>query len=324
MEVDVMSPTISVIIPVFNGVEFVARSIQSALAQTHQPDEIIVVDDGSVDETQAMLADYSDRIKLIKLATNYGVSNARNVGIRASSGTLLAFLDADDIWREDKLALQVAALAAHPNAGFCCSDFRVLNRHQGRMVSHLGSYRHPELALDAVSSVPPLRTLLRFNFVGTSTVLMRRSVAREVGWFSTQLPQAEDYDYWLRCAQATQFLVLSPPLVDKITHAANLTNNGLETFLCHEKVLQNFMASHPDWDMDVLGLPNARARVHYEIGHQLFNRQMTRAAFASYLRGARSDPSIRNVLRFFYLALKKTIRLASFDLIHRPQRHPLP
>src|SRR4051812_47467284 len=104
-----MGNTVSVIIPVYNGAAFITRAIDSALQQSHRPSEIIVVNDGSTDATLDVLAPYGGRIVLISIA-NGGVSNARNVGIAASTGELLAFLDADDSWHPNKLQMQVAAL----------------------------------------------------------------------------------------------------------------------------------------------------------------------------------------------------------------------
>ncbi len=112
------SPLVSCIIPVFNGERFVAESLDSALEQTYGPIEIVVVNDGSTDGTKAVLDRYGERIKVIDQA-NAGATAARSVGVEASSGSLLAFLDQDDLWLPEKTEMQIERLAARPGAGIC-------------------------------------------------------------------------------------------------------------------------------------------------------------------------------------------------------------
>ena len=112
------SPLVSCIIPVFDGERFVAESIDSALEQTYDPIEIVVVNDGSTDGTMALLGGYGEQIKVIDQA-NAGVNAARIRGVEASSGSLLSFLDADDLWLPEKTQIQIERLAARPGAGIC-------------------------------------------------------------------------------------------------------------------------------------------------------------------------------------------------------------
>ena len=104
-----MSTTVSVVIPVYNSSEYIARTIESVLAQTHKPDEIIVVDDGSTDETRQKVTQYEPKVKYI-YQTNAGTSAARNTGIKTSSSEWIAFLDADDEWLPEYLQKQLALL----------------------------------------------------------------------------------------------------------------------------------------------------------------------------------------------------------------------
>lgn len=109
-----MSELISVIIPSYNAADYLGEAIDSVIAQNYDNLELIVVDDGSTDETREVVSRYSDKLQYI-FQENGGIGAARNTGVKASSGGLLAFLDADDIWVSDKLALQLAAFAATPN-----------------------------------------------------------------------------------------------------------------------------------------------------------------------------------------------------------------
>ena len=117
-----MHAKVSVIIPVYNGEQFISRAIQSALSQSVKPFEVIVINDGSIDGTAEKLASFGKGINVLTIP-NGGVANARNMGIKASSGEVIAFLDADDVWFEDKLKSQLAVFERYPDVGFCCCDF---------------------------------------------------------------------------------------------------------------------------------------------------------------------------------------------------------
>lgn len=114
-------PQVSVIIPALNAAETIARALDSVFAQTCRDFEIIVVNDGSTDDTLRVLAGYGDRLKIIS-QTNRGISAARNAGVRASSGKYLAFLDADDVWLTDKLEKTLAVLDAEPECAIVVSN----------------------------------------------------------------------------------------------------------------------------------------------------------------------------------------------------------
>lgn len=291
-------PAVSVIIPVYNGATLVRRAIDSALAQSLTPVEVIVVDDGSADGTAAVLATYGTRIQRLTLAHG-GVSRARNAGIAASHGALLAFLDADDIWHPHKLARQVAAMAQQPQAGLCCCDYLVLHRERGMQVSHFAG----ALPLAGLTTRPgllaaPLAALMRCNFVGTaSNVMLRRSLTALAGGFDPQLRQAEDYDYWLRCALHAPILVLPELLLEKRSHDANLTAYALETDQCHEQVLLKWRASGLlPADARPL-LPAALSRVRYRIARQLSLNGRAGGALRYCLRGWDADRSPGNLRR---------------------------
>jgi len=117
------SPLVSVIIPVYNGDRFIGEAIESVLQQTYQNFEIIVVDDGSTDATQAALQPYGDRIHYV-LQSNQGVASARNRGVQMARGELIAFLDQDDFFLPNKLALQVSCFEMQPNVGIVHSGWR--------------------------------------------------------------------------------------------------------------------------------------------------------------------------------------------------------
>ncbi len=114
-------PIISVVIPTYNRAAFICRAVDSALGQTYAPLEVVVVDDGSKDDTREVLRKYGDRIRYVA-KENGGVSSARNVGVREATGEYIAFLDSDDTWVPEKLAVQMDIFRAHPDYGMVLSE----------------------------------------------------------------------------------------------------------------------------------------------------------------------------------------------------------
>jgi glycosyltransferase involved in cell wall biosynthesis len=197
--------TVSVVIPAYNYGRYLAEAIDSVLAQTHRPLEIIVVDDGSTDETAEVIASYGERIRAIRQA-NAGVSAARNTGIDAARGEYLAFLDADDTWYPRKLELQMARFEAEPSLGLVHAGLEVVDG-EGRMLAvmtrgHQGSISHNLLRLQQDVLVGP----------GSSIVVPRR-VAQEVGGFDERLAPSEDWDFCYRIAVRYHVGFVPEPLV---------------------------------------------------------------------------------------------------------------
>jgi len=306
-----MTVTLSVVIPVYNGAALIAATVRAALAQTFRDVEIVIVNDGSSDATLAQLAPFGDSIKVISIA-NGGVSNARNVGIRASSGAFIAFLDADDLWHPDKLARQLDAMQRHPDIGFCCCNYAITDPVTGLPAAQFDQFRHDRaLVLDA-PLVDPLAVLIHCNFVGTcSNVMVRRDVLDRAGLFDPRYRQTEDYDLWLRCAAQTDFLVMSDVLLDKTRHASNLTNNFVETLEYHDLVLNALLhgpliATRPHLAPAVR---RAIATVRYAIGNCLFNRGQSGRGYGYFWSAWKEELSLVNSIRFAAQVGKKTGRL---------------
>jgi glycosyltransferase involved in cell wall biosynthesis len=316
-----MNMTVSVVIPVYNGAAFIARAIDSALEQSHRPAEVIVVNDGSTDGTLEVLAAYRGRIRLLSIA-NGGVSNARNLGMQASTGELIAFLDADDSWHPNKLQQQVAAMRAYPRAALCCCDYVVLNKHLGHVVNHF-SVCKKGMTYDRPFDHGLMRALIECNFVGTaSTVMLRRTLCQQVGGFNVAYRQAEDYDYWLRCAARAPFIVLSARLMEKRSHDSNLTNDGLETLQCHERVLQDLPRNASLDAADAARIPLALAQLQHDIGRLLFEQGAWRQGVRYCARAVASHCSPGVLARVASLLFKKTMRLLAWHKPVRPRLSP--
>jgi len=196
---------VSVIIPTFNRAHLVGRAISSALFQTFENYEILVVDDGSTDSTGKVVAQFGSRIRYIPLGTNRGVSAARNAGIRESSAPYIAFLDSDDYWLPEKLSAQIRFFQDDPEVLICQIEEHWIRR--GRRVNPGKIHQKPSGDIFSPS--------LRLCLVSPSAVMISRSLLDETGLFDETLPACEDYDLWLRIAARYPIPLIERPLVIK-------------------------------------------------------------------------------------------------------------
>jgi glycosyltransferase involved in cell wall biosynthesis len=198
-------PRVSVIVPVYNGAKTIREAIQSALQQTFSDFELVVINDGSDDSTLSILDDFRDPRIRVQSYSNAGLEISRNRGLNSTTGEIVAFLDADDVWLPEKLRLQVAALDEHPEAAlaYAWSDYidaagRLI--HPGRHSSDSG------WVLDSL--------MVNGNFVGPgSNPAIRRDAIAECGWFDESLGAAGDWDMCLRLAARYPVAVVKEPLV---------------------------------------------------------------------------------------------------------------
>ena len=215
-------PSVSIIIPTRNAAGWLARAIFSIGPMAEA--EILVVDDGSTDSTTELLAEFAahdPRLRVLPGAGK-GAAAARNLAIAAARAPLIAFLDADDRWRLGKLEAQLAFHAAHPEMGFSFTDYRHITAEREdrgpcfaywpRFAQSLAGRESPFL----VEAAPA--ALLAENVVGTSTVMARTDLLRELGGFDRDMPQSEDWDLWLRLAARAPVGCLPEVLMDYTMH----------------------------------------------------------------------------------------------------------
>ena len=197
-------PLVSVILPAFNRAWSLKSAIDSILAQDDANLEAIVVDDGSTDETPALLSAYGDHIRVIH-QPNRGVSAARNAGIRAATGNLIALLDSDDSWLPGKIKAQVDFFAAHPDALICQTEETWI-RNGVRVNPGRRHKKHRGMIFER--SLP-------LCLISPSAVMLRRELLDEVGLFDERLPACEDYDLWLRITWKYPVYLIDEPLITK-------------------------------------------------------------------------------------------------------------
>ena len=197
-------PSVSVVVPTFNREHLINRALQSVVSQTHASLDLIVVDDGSTDNTcERVRTDYPHATLLSQL--NQGVSAARNLGISVAQGDWIAFLDSDDSWCESKIEQQLQALAKEPRSRICHTD-EIWIRN-GVRVNPMNKHRK--------YSGDIFRYCLPLCIVSPSSVLLRTKVLSEVGGFDESMPVCEDYDLWLRIAKRYPFHFIEEKLIVK-------------------------------------------------------------------------------------------------------------
>ncbi|HKR56753.1 MAG TPA: glycosyltransferase family 2 protein [Gemmatimonadales bacterium] len=213
-----MAPRVSVVIPTYNRSHTLVRALESVFAQSEPVLEIIVVDDGSTDDTQAVLRKFGDRVRPI-LKSNGGAGAARNAGIEAARGEFVAFLDDDDAWLTDKVREQVRILDAHPRVGLTSTGAVFLDQDQ--RLDYVQSWSVEGEAFDRV---------LYHNPVVTSSVMARRSCLVELpSLFRKDLAPVEDWELWIRLCARHEVMVVSRPLVRYYaTPASAFRKTGVE------------------------------------------------------------------------------------------------
>lgn len=204
MAVQKNSPAVSVIIPTYNRAWCLRQAVDSVLSQEYKAIELIVVDDGSTDDTPQLLEGYAGRMAVLRQA-NRGVSAARNAGIAAARGELIAFLDSDDRWLPGKLAHQAEFFALHPEALICQTE--ELWVRNGRRVNPGKRHRKRGGMIFEAS--------LELCLVSPSAVMVRRELFDRVGAFDESLPACEDYDLWLRVSCRFPVHLVEIPLIVK-------------------------------------------------------------------------------------------------------------
>lgn len=236
-----IEPRVSVIITAYNCEAFIADAIQSVLNQSRAVDEIVVIDDGSIDATRRVIADFADQgIKFIQ-QQNMGASAARNKGIRETSGEYIAFLDADDIWLDNKIRLQVDYLNAHPKTALVSGFARRWNttkgtvRVRGKIFPNIGSLR---------------REMLVYNVIGNaSMVMVRRSALQEIGLFKEDIHWGQDWELWQRLVARYDAAIIPELVTTYRWHKQNLSHiRRWERLISEWHIASNaIMKSEPLW-----------------------------------------------------------------------------
>jgi len=233
---------VSVIIPTFNRAWIIKEAIKSVLNQDYKPLEIIVINDGSTDNTKDVLKPFMDKIVLLE-QPNKGVSSARNLGIKTSKGKFIAFLDSDDAWTPEKISCQVNFFNNNPDVFICQTD-EIWIRN-GKRVNPKKKHKK----ISGMIFEPSLKLCL----VSPSAVMMKRCFFDTKGLFDESLPACEDYDLWLRTAiDIPIYLIDKPYTIKKGGHNDQLSSaHSLDKYriLSIKKLLESKQLSKSQQNM---------------------------------------------------------------------------
>lgn len=246
-----MNPLVSVVIPAFNRASLIGESLESVYAQSYEPLEVIVVDDGSSDDLEAALAPYIRRgLRLIRHDRNMGAPAARNTGIKEAKGEFIAFLDSDDLWEPEKTEKQVQKiLVSGTETALIYSGIRKINQ-DGRYLGLKNPKKKGSIYFD----------LLRNNWIGsTSTALVRASALVNVGGFDTTLRSRQDLDLWLRLAKEYKIDFVSEPLVIYRVHTDRISSNVDSRIQGYKTILSKYFS-------DIKRSPAIHGEYLYQIG----------------------------------------------------------
>ncbi|MBX3394969.1 MAG: glycosyltransferase family 2 protein [Phycisphaerae bacterium] len=305
-------PTVSVIIPTYNSAATLPDAIESVLNQTYAPDEIIIVDDGSTDDTQGVCRRFPESVRCIR-QENAGASVARNSGAAASCGDLLAFLDADDVWEPQKLELQVTAMLQNPEATFVLSAVLSWSRRENQYYKY-----------EWTGSLDP-RTLrrellVRNIFTGLcSSILIRRDAFEAIAGFAPG-KLSEDRRLAIDLLARFQGLILPHALVRQRPGPASFGNPETMRQAMIE-FINDYLALFHELDRSGRLLRRARARVHERAGMHYLEKGNRLAAAADLARAAAIWPFMANPWRFFANACMG--RLNRFDRAAKPPSTPI-
>jgi glycosyltransferase involved in cell wall biosynthesis len=210
---------VSIIMPAYNASLFIEETIQSVLAQTYINWELLVINDGSVDQTSAIVRKIADvRIILIE-QENLGVACARNNGLSNAQGEYITFLDSDDLWSKEKLQKQVELfeLNSYKNLGLIYTDYRCFSKNSANQCScsDLNIYDKNDL----------YKSLLVKDFIGTLTVMIRAEIIQNIGIFNPNFFGTEDWDYWIRIAKAYPIAFIPQQLAYYRVHSLGISKN---------------------------------------------------------------------------------------------------
>ena len=297
--------TISIILPTFNRSRYLPLALDSILAQTYRDLEVIVVDDGSTDDTGQVVVPYSGQIRYI-YRENQGRGAARNAGLEHATGEYIAFLDSDDLWYPDKLERQVTVLEANPDSAFVHGPVDVIDEH--------GS-RHKEETENVLKLFEKARrrgfsyeNLIDSCLIFMSTILARTACFRTVGLFDPSLQLLEDVDWYLRVASRYRIAYLDgSPLVSYRVHDGNAYRIGdREVLETYERIFMRHL-QHPG--SSIRGAV-VRSRAHLSLSFCYAGLGQPKLVRYHIIKAIALNPrsvlSLRSMARLFKSLLKRS------------------
>ena len=286
-------PLVSVILPTYNCAAFLPHSIGSILAQTYNSYEIIVVDDGSTDNTKEVLYPFMQRIKYILLEQNKGLPTARNIGIRLAQGKYIAFIDADDLWLLEKLQTDIEYFETHPEVRMVYSKHLNIDQN-GRMLDETSQKRLPSGNIFT-------QLFSKQNFIITSSVVVRKEIFETTGLFDEQLSNCQDWDMWLRIAFYFKVGGINTPLVKYRHNPHSLSKNRNNVLKYQKMVIDKIYSNFKDKENGINEkLYKKRLASHYaKVGRYYLRMGDKNRANENFGLSLKNDPLNLRSIRYY-------------------------
>ncbi|MCX5806896.1 MAG: glycosyltransferase family 2 protein [Proteobacteria bacterium] len=288
-----MKPLVSIIVPVYNRIEYIGEAIESVLAQTYGNYEIVIIDDGSVVDISGVLSSFQDKIHYV-VQGHKGLAVARNNGIHHSTGEYLVFLDDDDLLEPKKLEIQVDELEKRPDAGFVFSDAYYFDDRDPSNLSlnpASGRDKRSDDFAEAIFFDPNVKF---------SAVMFRRHCFDKAGFFDEYLAQHEDGDILLRVALCLPTVFSSYPSARIRQHRHNMSSNLVALYRSVLESGQKITNSHPEFKARLGSRANERfAEIHFQLGKAYIRNGMLKKAFIQFLESRRLSKKFVNPYRIF-------------------------
>jgi glycosyltransferase involved in cell wall biosynthesis len=290
------TPTVSVIIPTYNRKDLVIEAIESVFAQTYRDYEIVLVDDGSTDGTEHAVHSLKDRVRYLS-KPNGGVSSARNLGIQRAQGSLIAFLDSDDVWEPSFLEVTAGYMAHHADVAMVSTGWRTLP----------SGHRWPPMRQRVLHGCL-LPFLMGEDLVRTSAVVARRSALLDAGLFDEQLEVAEDTDMWLKIAARHPTAILNVHLSWGRRHDLRLSKNRI---LHLQQLLQVFEAHYDPRLVKRRIFDHRRSRLYLGLGERHLRAHNLSEAKACLADAVALNPFSFRARRYLLKALIAHLKCAA-------------
>ena len=277
---------VTVVIPLYNREDTIGRALLSVINQTYQDIEIIIVDDCSDDKSVEIVESFNDsRLHIIKLNSNEGASSARNIGIKAAKGELIAFQDSDDEWYPEKLSIQIQALL-DTNSDIVASKYQQINQNGKKRI----------IPIEDIADMNIPNRILMGNFIGTPTLLCKKSCFTE-NLFDSRLPRLQDWDLLIALSRKYNIHFINEVLVDAYlqNNSISIDNNKLE------KALAMIFAKYDEYFANNVF---AHKKILRSLGYvKMQNRNFAVNYYKKAMRVGGAD--IRTLIRLLQFWLKK-------------------
>ena len=292
-----IKPKVSIVIPVYNGSNYLQEAIDSALAQTYANYEIIVVDDGSTDTTRDIIQSYGEKVRGYHKG-NGGVASALNLGIQNMQGEYFAWLSHDDLWLPDKIEKQIHFFDLNPDCKICYTDYFVIDS-SGNVLKSVDTPWYPRQKA--------VRNLFKSGYINGSCIMIEKTCFNKVGYFSEHLKYTQDTEMWIRLSRVYELGKVPEKLTKQRWHCQQTGHNisGFESEIgsMSESSFLSFGIDElfPECQM-ITEIPPKKAKVYAWFGNIMSHyRRKLDLAQKYYKKSIEIDPSWQNSARIYLL-----------------------